>query len=538
MYQITCDGLILHDVRLPKEYRVLEPECKLELNTAGSLTFKMAPGHPYYDRIQRLKSTITLTQDGEWIFSGRVLNDEKNFQNIKTIEVEGELSYLIDSNQRTAEYNNISVADYFSTVITKHNDMVEEDKQLTVGMVTVTDPNDSLYRFSNYENTWETIEDKLINRLGGYVRIRHAGDTKYIDYIENYENVNNQEINFGQNLLDMTEYVKGEDIITALIPLGAKLNEETDERLTIESVNEGLDYVHDEDAVALYGWVFGVEIWDNVTIAGNLLTKAQDRLSSRRLLSIRLELNAVDLHLLDVSIERIKLGDSIKVVSEPHGINQYMTVSSMTINLENPDKSAICLGQSITSLTKLTNNDGIDKKVEEILVDYGVRSDISAIRNEVRQVSSELSRTSENILLAVSEEYASKDEVSSVNEQLSTQLNIYSDRTELRFSTFQSEVDTINGVITANQNLLEEYIRFQGALIELGRIGNSFVARLSNEKLAFLQNNIEIAYISNNKLYITDAEVKNKLTIGNPVNGYFDFIPRANGNLSLKWRLS
>lgn len=538
MYQITCDGLILHDVRLPKEYRVLEPECKLELNTAGSLTFKMAPGHPYYDRIQRLKSTITLTQDGEWIFSGRVLNDEKNFQNIKTIEVEGELSYLIDSNQRTAEYNNISVADYFSTVITKHNDMVEEDKQFTVGMVTVTDPNDSLYRFSNYENTWETIEDKLINRLGGYVRIRHVGDTKYIDYIENYENVNNQEINFGQNLLDLTEYVKGEDIITALIPLGAKLNEETDERLTIESVNEGLDYVHDEDAVALYGWVFGVEIWDNVTIAGNLLTKAQDRLSSRRLLSIRLELNAVDLHLLDVSIERIKLGDSIKVVSEPHGINQYMTVSSMTINLENPDKSAICLGRSITSLTKLTNNDGIDKKVEEILVDYGVRSDISAIRNEVRQVSSELSRTSENILLAVSEEYASKDEVSSVNEQLSTQLNIYSDRTELRFSTFQSEVDTINGVITANQNLLEEYIRFQGALIELGRIGNSFVARLSNEKLAFLQNNIEIAYISNNKLYITDAEVKNKLTIGNPVNGYFDFIPRANGNLSLKWRLS
>ena len=91
-------------------------------------------------------------------------------------------------------------------------------------------------------------------------------------------------------------------------------------------------------------------------------------------------------------------------------------------------------------------------------------------------------------------------------------------------------------MITSNQQLLEEYIRFQGALIELGRVGNSFVAKLSNEKLAFLQDNVEIAYISNNKLYITDAEVRNKLTIGNPTNGYFDFIPRANGNLSLKWR--
>ena len=73
-------------------------------------------------------------------------------------------------------------------------------------------------------------------------------------------------------------------------------------------------------------------------------------------------------------------------------------------------------------------------------------------------------------------------------------------------------------------------------MIELGKIGNSFVAKLSNEKLAFLQDGVEIAYISNNKLYITDAEIKNMLTVGNPSNGYFDFIPRQNGNLSLKWR--
>lgn len=548
MYQISCDGFILHDVRLEKKYRVIDPCCELELNTAGKLSFKIPPSHPYYEKIQKLSSVITLTQDGEWVFSGRVLNDEVDFRGIKTVEVEGELSYLVDSNQRTAEYHNLSVADYFSTIIEKHNAMVEEKKQFKVGLVTVTDPNDSLYRYSNYENTFVTIKDKLIDRLGGYVRIRHTSAGRFIDYISDYENTNNQEINFGKNLLDLTKYVQGEDIATAIIPLGAIIEQPevevisedgtSEERLTIKEVNDGLDYVYDEEAVALYGWIFDTVTWDDVTVAGNLLTKAKKELASRRLLSIRLELNAIDLHLLDVDIERIKLGDKIRVVSEPHGINQYMTVSSMVINIEDPALNSICLGYSLTSLTDITNNNGdeIKNKVEELFSDLGVKQEISNLKQEVRLTSSEIARQTDNILFQVSESYASKSDISALNTELSTKMQMQSDSVEFKFNTFRNETNIINGIITSNQQLLEEYIRFQGALIELGRVGNSFVAKLSNDKLAFLEDGLEIAYISNKKLYITDSEVRNKLTIGNPENGYFDFIPRKNGNLSVKWR--
>ena len=543
MYQISCDGFILHDVRLDKKYRVINPCCEMELNTAGKLSFQIAPSHPYYDKIQKLSSVITLTQDNEWIFSGRVLNDEVNFNNIKTVEVEGELSYLVDSNQRTGEYHDISVADYFSTIIAKHNAMVEEKKQFKVGMVTVTDPNDSLYRFANYEKTLPTIQDKLIDRLGGYVRIRHTSEGRVIDYIADYENINNQEINFGKNLLDLTKYVQGEDIATAIIPLGARIeqlesDDTSEERLTIKSVNNGIDYVYDEEAVALYGWVFDTVTWDDVTNAGNLLTKARQALASRRLLGIRLELNAIDLHLLDVDIERIKLGDKIKVVSEPHGINQYMTVSKMVVNIEDPAQNSICLGYSMTSLTDITNNDGIKDKVEEAFTDYGIISGIHSVKQEVKHVSSEITRQADSIMMQVSDKYASKDDVSAINREFTTQMQIQSDSIDFKFTSLKSDTETINGIITSNQQLLEEYIRFQGALIELGKLGNSFVAKLSNDKLAFLEDGIEIAYISNKKLYITDAEVRNKLTIGNPTNGYFDFIPRNNGNLSVKWRAS
>lgn len=539
MFQISCDGLILHDIRLSKEYRVINPSCYLKLNSAGSMVFKIAPNHPYYDRINKLSSIITLTQDGEWIFSGRVLNDESDFRNIKTIEVEGELSYLVDSNQRTAEYHEISVSDYFKTIIEKHNNMVNDEKKFVIGSVTVTDPNDSLYRFSNYENTLETIQDKLIDRLGGYIRTRHVGTTKYIDYVSDYENVNNQQINFGKNLLDLTKYIQGEEIATAIIPLGAKIeseNEETEIRLTIESVNDGLDYVYDEEAVNQYGWIFKTVIYDDVTIAGNLKTKALQELAMKKLLNIKLELNAIDLHLLDVDIERIKLGDKIKVISEPHGINQYMMVSEMKIDIEDPANSTINLGYTVQSLTDITNSGDIKDKVEQIIIDYGVKQDISYLKKEYKNLYSELSRTTENIILKVSSEYASKNDLEAINNEFSSELEVRDNSIEMRFKSFENETKNINGIITSNQQLLEEYIRFKGALIELGKIGNSFVAKLSNEKLAFLQDGVEIAYISNNKLYITDAEIKNMLTIGNPSNGYFDFIPRQNGNLSLKWR--
>ena len=539
MFQISCDGLILHDIRLSKEYRVINPSCSLKLNSAGSMVFKIAPNHPYYDRINKLSSIITLTQDGEWIFSGRVLNDESDFRNIKTIEVEGELSYLVDSNQRTAEYHEISVSDYFKTIIEKHNNMVNDEKKFVIGSVTVTDPNDSLYRFSNYENTLETIQDKLIDRLGGYIRTRHVGTTKYIDYVSDYENVNNQQINFGKNLLDLTKYIQGEEIATAIIPLGAKIeseNEETEIRLTIESVNDGLDYVYDEEAVSQYGWIFKTVIYDDVTIAGNLKTKALEELAMKKLLNIKLELNAIDLHLLDVDIERIKLGDKIKVISEPHGINQYMMVSEMKIDIEDPANSTINLGYTVQSLTDITNSGDIKDKVEQIIIDYGVKQDISYLKKEYKNLYSELSRTTENIILKVSSEYASKNDLEAINNEFSSELEVRDNSIEMRFKSFENETKNINGIITSNQQLLEEYIRFKGALIELGKIGNSFVAKLSNEKLAFLQDGVEIAYISNNKLYITDAEIKNMLTIGNPSNGYFDFIPRQNGNLSLKWR--
>ena len=216
-----------------------------------------------------------------------------------------------------------------------------------------------------------------------------------------------------------------------------------------------------------------------------------------------------------------------------------MTVSDLTIDISKASGTKIVLGDVITSLTDVTNKGAdLTARVENIISDYGFKTDIQSIRNTVNELSSNLSQTAQNILLEVYSNCASNEDVEAVTEQLKSSIEILNNLIEFRFKSAITQTETVAGIVTENQQLLEEYIRFQGALIELGKVGNAFTAKLSNEKLAFLQDNVEIAYISNNKLYITDAEIKNKLTIGNSINGYFDFIPRANGNLSLKWRKS
>lgn len=163
----------------------------------------------------------------------------------------------------------------------------------------------------------------------------------------------------------------------------------------------------------------------------------------------------------------------------------------------------------------------------------GYEDDIAALQENVRECYSEISKSSEQIRLAVREDYISRSEMATIQQDFQSTITQNSSEIRMDFSTI---TDELKDNIATNQELLEEYIRFKGALIELGKVGNAFTAELSNNELSFKENGQKIAYISNNSLVITNAEIRNKLSLGNETRGWFDFIPRSNGNLSIKWR--
>ena len=288
--------------------------------------------------------------------------------------------------------------DYFTDLIAKHNADVDDRKRFVVGTVTVVDPNDSLYRYSTYESTWSTIEDRLIKRLGGYIRIRHENGKRIIDYIEDYENVNSQVIRFGENILDLIQEVSCEDLATVIIPLG-KRDEETDERLTIKSVNGGRDYLEDPDAIALYGRIVKTVEYDDVTLPENLLRKGREVLNRQKLLIPSITITAIDLHLLDVDIERCKVGDHIRVVSEPHGIDEEMMVLRIELDIQQPENSRLTLGATKVTLASsmsrgtaavLTSLSENFTAFKHVVTDKlkATNADIGALHTELAEVDS------------------------------------------------------------------------------------------------------------------------------------------------------
>ena len=156
-----------------------------------------------------------------------------------------------------------------------------------------------------------------------------------------------------------------------------------------------------------------------------------------------------------------------------------------------------------------------------------------ALRQEIRECYTEISKTSEEIQATAAETYIARTELETIQQDFQTSITQSASEIRMDFTTSISE---ITDQVAANQTLLEEYIRFRGALIELGKVGNAFTAELSNEQLAFLENGQPIAYISNQSLVITNAEISTKLSLGDVSRGWFDFVPRASGNLSILWR--
>lgn len=361
MYQIFADDTLIYDSTL-EEYKIGKGLISLETNKSGSFEFSLYPDHFYYDKFVRLKTVITVYKSGKIIFRGRVLSDVSDYWNNKTIVCEGELGFLNDSIIRSFNFTGTPEA-LFKKFINEHNSQVDNFKRFNIGKVTVIDPNNYINRSNvEYETTLENINSRLIDTLGGYFYITHGEDgtekTPTINYLIDFETVSTQPIEFGSNLKNYTKTVNAGDIGTAVIPLGAVIddgNTDTeDPRLTIEAVNNGVDYVYNSEAVALYGWIFKTIIFDDVTVASNLKTKAEEYLASLVNQAITIELNAIDLHLLDHNIESFKLGDYIQVNSEPHNFSSVMLCNKQTIDLLKPENDTVTLGHTYSVFSEST----------------------------------------------------------------------------------------------------------------------------------------------------------------------------------------
>lgn len=371
MYQILIDG---RDLYYPgdEEYMVTDSVVNLQLNDSGSVEFNLPVTNPEYANIKNRISMIQILKNGNEIFYGEVREAEKDFYGTKQVYAVGELAFLFDSIQPQAKYRDKTARQLLEAWLNVHNSQVEEKKRFYVGMVTVHDSNDSLYRFTNQETTLDCIREKICEKLNGYLRIRKVDGRRYLDLVtlQDYGKICEQPIEFGENLLDYAENVSASDLYTCVIPKGARLEESKIEGLEsyvdITSVNSGKDYLYSQEAVNLYGWNRCVVSWDDVTESANLKKKGEQWLKDNQYETMVLELSAADMSLLDIDMESFELGDSVPVYSKPHGMDRTFPVQKLELHLQNPAEDKLQLGNSM-KLSYTEQNKGHYQYIEQEL---------------------------------------------------------------------------------------------------------------------------------------------------------------------------
>lgn len=400
MYQVMCDDKMLHDVR-DEEYVLMSPKLSLELNKTGNFDFGVLSSHPEIGNIRKLKSQITVYNDGELLYAGRPTTDEADFYNYGQVSCEGELAFLLDSVQRPNtsmerqfKFSPISTnVDIFKGIIAEHNAQIEVGKKFTIGVIDID--SEEIRNFdANYENTWDLINSNFIGKYDGYLRVRHSGDVRYLDYVKQYGKVSSQAIRFGENLLDLKRYIRAEDIVTAIIPVGKN-------NVTIKNANghDGNDYIYDPAAVDLYGWIYRKVDFPDVTDPDTLLSKAREHLKTCVNLAITIELTAADLHMVDVDIDAIRLGDLVPCISEQHGllsapgdVSTYYLVSKYEVSLDNPANNKIILGKTISALTaQVARTSSTSNMVQAI----AKSADIAV--GEINQITGEVGKIKEDM---------------------------------------------------------------------------------------------------------------------------------------------
>ena len=529
MYGVYCDNQLLYHSNL-SSLKIFNPSLELELNKTGSFEFTLYSSHPRYDLIKRLKSIITVYQDGFLLFRGRVLDDEVGKYNDKFVVCEGDLAFLIDSILRPFTFTG-TVAEALAYIISLHNPQVDEIKHFQLGTVTVE--GNITIDLTEHTNSLEVLQKKLLDVLGGYLRTRTENGITYLDYLKEFNLLSPQSIEFGKNLLDLKRNRKGADVATVIIPLGAKQkNEEgqdTNQRLTIEAVNDGVDFVQDSEAIAQYGIIVKTVVFDDITDATELKTAGEAHLAELVNLLETIELTAADLATVDKTVTSFHLGTHVRVTSKPHGLNQLFLVSKLSLKLLDPGANKLTLGKTIKAFSEAVKGISDGHGLVLQTVEKNAQAASEAVYNVEQNLLSTIQVSEENIKSTVAENYYLKDETEALISSVSTEIEQTKNSVEIQFNQFSQDIEAVAAGTDAEFEEIRKYIRFVDGKILLGEVGNELELQIANDRISFLQDGAEVAYFSNRKLYVTDAEILHSLQLGK-----FAYMPRANGNLSFK----
>lgn len=213
----------------------------------------------------------------------------------------------------------------------------------------------------NYGKTWDILQSELVDVYGGYLVTRHETipyplfpglnkRARYLDYVQDATERNVQGITFGTNLLDLTSYVKAEDIVTRVIAIGKKKSG----WFLWETTNTLTATANDTTAQQLYGIITRYLVLDGTAnTQQSLQDEADMELGKHLRLADGITVKAVDLKDAGVDVDRIAFGKLTHIISTPHGIDVWINCNKLVEPLDKPAKKEFTFGKKFSSISDL-----------------------------------------------------------------------------------------------------------------------------------------------------------------------------------------
>lgn len=378
---------------------VIGPKLTREVSKGGSLTFTMPREHPQYEMLQKMSTVVVVKQDGAEVWRGRILNHEADWYNNRAVYCEGALSFFNDSCVTPFNYDG-TLKQFLQHLIDVHNGQVgQKMKQFQLGTVTAA-LGDLVVHFGDadkygvgedYGKLWDIIDKLVLKTFGGYAYCTFDAKTgynvlNYCDQAVEEKRMTAQKIEYGVNLLDLTEKTDTNDLYTRIYPVGNKhtvkktawyyklawwkdhshdYDEDHEERWGIMDTDAATikkylpagytynledGYIENIEAVKKFGVIARIVEFDTDS-ANDTFAAGVQALQQNHTMVTSYVVRAVDLVDAGEATDRLTFACYAHILSDPHSVDAIMLCSKLIEPLNHPEKKEFTFGMTRRTLT-------------------------------------------------------------------------------------------------------------------------------------------------------------------------------------------
>lgn len=365
MYQILIDGVLLYDA-VDDSQSVSEASITQEINAAAYLDLTVSGTSPV--AISEGSSVAEVLWEGKTLFHGLVTDVTEDTYGQLKVSAVSDIDRLNDvlvrpnsTDGSVGEQSPSTLGAYFQWLVTQYNSGNVGGFRIDVGV----NQGDQLrttplsIETTDYPSVASCIDSNVLSN-GGYLYYTPFSGGGTLDLYADLHEASDQLIEVGENVVSIEVTRTDDGVVTALVPYATVDGEE----LTISGAsgaelqmlsNAGFsvngDAFYSDEQVAKYGYREARVEFDGATSVTELVQLAVPYLRTVMSPSVTVSVKAVDMALYKDGYDHLRVGQAVHVRSALHGIDEYMAVQDMDLDLEDPSQTSYTLGVSYDTLT-------------------------------------------------------------------------------------------------------------------------------------------------------------------------------------------